>query len=98
MQSLWESARLVHAFEFVEVAAALVTSMHLTTDHIALGLNNRVIYVYDTEGSNRRRLHGHSEVVWALTSCDSFVINGCSSGEIKVWDVFHRLVSVPKEA
>ncbi|KAF2767244.1 WD40 repeat-like protein, partial [Teratosphaeria nubilosa] len=65
----------------------VVTSLHLTPNHIIVALDNAKIHVFDTEGRHLRCLQGHVMGVWAMVPCGDTLVSGGCDRDVRVWDL-----------
>ncbi|QUC22205.1 uncharacterized protein UV8b_06446 [Ustilaginoidea virens] len=65
----------------------VVTSLHLTSKHIIVALDNAKIHVFDANGDNQRTLQGHVMGVWAMVPWEDVMVSGGCDRDVRVWDL-----------
>jgi hypothetical protein len=66
----------------------VVTCMHLTKNHIILGLDNGTLSTLDKEGKNERTVKASEGAIWALWSWDEeWIVCGGVDGMLFVLDL-----------
>lgn len=71
-----------------------VTCLQVTPSYIICTLDNHKIYVFNSDGSFRRILEGHTGMVWALAVQGDRLLSGGADNDIRVWDLGTGLVSI----
>ncbi|CAZ80235.1 unnamed protein product [Tuber melanosporum] len=65
----------------------VVTSLHLTPEHIVIALDNAKIHVFDADGQLLRTLTGHVMGVWAMVPWGNTLVSGGCDRDVRVWDM-----------
>lgn len=65
----------------------VVTSLHLTSKYIVVGLDNAKIHVFNTNGEHQRTLQGHIMGVWAMVPWDDTLVSGGCDRDVRVWNM-----------
>ena len=65
----------------------VVTSLHLTPNHILVALDNARIHVLGPTGEHQRVLQGHVMGVWAMVPSGDILVSGGCDRDVRVWDI-----------
>jgi len=65
----------------------VVTSLHLTSKYIVVGLDNAKIHVFNTNGEHQKTLQGHIMGVWAMVPWDDILVSGGCDRDVRVWNM-----------
>lgn len=71
--------------------SAIVTSLHVGDDLIAITLNNGSIHLFNPDGSHLTELRAEKpSCLWALAVKDNILIAGGTDGKLQMWDLETR--------
>lgn len=76
-----------HTTRNITQDGGVVTSLHLTSKYIIVGLDNAKIHVFDTEGNAQKTLIGHVMGVWAMVPWEDTLVSGGCDRDVRVWNM-----------
>lgn len=86
VETAWRLGGEVHARQ-ITPDQGVVTSLHLTSKYVVVGLDNAKIHVFDINGGHQRTLHGHMMGVWAMVPWGDILVSGGCDRDVRVWNM-----------